>query len=56
MDIAFGEANWSVDLQSPDKVLSAQGEFITPEEILQTLSEKGYSGALLQPESTTGED
>lgn len=34
--------NWSVDLQSPDKILTVNTENLQPEEILETVRKTGY--------------
>ncbi|AFD07566.1 heavy-metal-associated domain-containing protein [Solitalea canadensis] len=40
------EENWQVDLTSPDKVLSVEGD-VTPEQVEKALAEVGYKAEIL---------
>lgn len=42
-----GISKWSVDTNSPDKILSVEAENIIPEEITNTLKTAGYQANLI---------
>jgi copper chaperone CopZ len=39
---SFGEHNWKVDIQSPDKVLTVNAENITEAEVEKAVEKAGY--------------
>ena len=42
-----GISNWSVDTNSPDKILTVETEMVSPEEITNTLKTAGYQANLI---------
>ena len=42
-----GISNWSVDTNSPDKILTVETENVNPEEITNTLKTAGYQANLI---------
>ena len=42
-----GISNWSVDTNSPDKILTVETETVSPEEITNTLKTAGYQANLI---------
>jgi copper chaperone len=37
-----GEHNWSVDIQSPDKILTVVAEDLTPEQVREAVNRAGF--------------
>jgi len=48
MDDISEIVNWKVDLEDPNKVLTAQGENLSPDKIEEALAEAGYTSELLK--------
>jgi copper chaperone len=42
-----GISNWSVDTNSPDKILTIETESVSPEKITDTLKTAGYQANLI---------
>lgn len=42
-----GISNWSVDTNSPDKILTVETESVNPDEITNTLKNAGYQANLI---------
>lgn len=42
-----GISSWSVDTNSPDKILTVETETVSPEEITNTLKTAGYQANLI---------
>lgn len=43
-----GISKWSVDTNSPDKILTVETESVSPEEITNTLKSAGYQAVVVQ--------
>lgn len=41
---------WEVDTEHPDKVLTVNGEGVSPDSVLAALDEAGFSGEFLEEE------
>ena len=37
-----GEANWKVDIQNPEKILTVNGRSITEEEVIKAVGKAGF--------------
>jgi copper chaperone CopZ len=46
LDAVAGPQQWEVDLVSPDRVLTVQGENLSPEGVVEALARAGYQATL----------
>lgn len=43
---AVGQANWTVDVQNPDKILTVTADGITSKDIVQAVEKAGFKAAV----------
>lgn len=48
LDKLAGTGRWSVDLDSPDRILHIEGEQIDEKEVIEALRSAGYTGVRIE--------
>lgn len=47
LDKKVGKESWSVDIESPDKILTVETSDLTPEDIVKTVKRTGFEAEVI---------